>query len=647
MPNRLTRSVALATGLVLVTAGLAAANDRTLTEDGGAAVDPAVFERVHDQQGGDDGHLPSSSQNVRLVGKMRINQDQEGRVADVGALGNYAYVAAWAAPDCQKGGVYVFDISDPTAPKQINFIRTANDSYAGEGVQAVRLSTKSWTGDLLAFNNEDCLNKSNSVNARAGRTSKHAIGGVTLVDVTNPKVHRYLAEGVGDRTAGPLGDASEADAHEIHSAFVWEDENGTPGTDADDTAYAVLVDNEEAYDVDILDITNPAAPVLIAEYDLNQSFPGIIQPDLGSGESFLHDAVVKQIDGQYVMLLSYWDGGYVALNVDDPANASLLGDSTFPNPDQVLNAAIDPDPNLPPEGNAHQAEFSLDDDFVIGADEDFNAYKPFLSIAGGPPEPFSAGQVSDGVPFEQTDVVTGPTVFLGRACVPVAAAPAAYTIAVVERGACPFQAKIDNATTAGYDAIIVFNTTAGDAPLCEGLVTMLASSTIPAFFVARSVGYDILGIAGYDPANCPAGTNPALPAAGTAGQSVHISFKFDGWGYVRLFDYPSMTELDTYAIPQAHDPAFANGYGDLSVHEVAMSQTRNDLAYFAYYSAGFRVLRIVDDQLVEVGHFIDEGGNNIWGVEVWQQGGKEYVLASDRDYGLYIFEYTGPGAPNS
>lgn len=121
MPNRLTRSVALATGLVLVTAGLAAANDRTLTEDGGAAVDPAVFERVHDQQGGDDGHLPSSSQNVRLVGKMRINQDQEGRVADVGALGNYAYVAAWAAPDCQKGGVYVFDISDPTAPKQINF----------------------------------------------------------------------------------------------------------------------------------------------------------------------------------------------------------------------------------------------------------------------------------------------------------------------------------------------------------------------------------------------------------------------------------------------------------------------------------------------------------------------------------------------
>lgn len=648
MPNRLTRSVALATGLALVSAGLAVGHDLPLTDDGGAVLDPALEERTHDQHGGDEGHLPSSIENVRLVGKMRINQDQEGRVADVGVLGNYAYLAAWSAPSCQKGGVYVFDISNPAAPKQINFIRTANDSYAGEGVQAIHLSTQSWTGDLLAFNNEDCLNKSNSVNARNGKTSKHSIGGVTLVDVTNPKVHRYLAEGAGDRTAGALGTPTEADAHEVHSAFVWEDENGTT-TDADDRAYAVLVDNEEAHDVDILDITNPADPVLIAEYDLNETFDEIIQPDLGTAESFLHDMIVKEIGGHYVMLLSYWDGGYVALNVDDPTDPVYIGDTDFPNPDAVLNAAIEPDPDLPPEGNAHQAEFSSDNEYIVAADEDFDAYKPYLSIDGGTPEPFSAGVASGGVPFGQSDVVSGPTVFVGRACSPVAAAPASYAIAVVERGTCTFQVKIDSATAAGYDAIIVFNTTAGSTPLCEGLLNMLASSTIPAFFVSRSVGYEILGIAGYNPANCPSGTNPALPSAGTAGEPIDISFRFDGWGYVRLFDYGAgkMTELDTYAIPQAHDPAYAHGFGDLSVHEVAMSEARSDLAYFAYYAAGFRVARIVDGQLVETGHYIEEGGNNFWGVQVWEHDGKEYVLASDRDYGLYIFEYTGPGAPNS
>jgi hypothetical protein len=78
------------------------------------------------------------------------------------------------------------------------------------------------------------------------------------------------------------------------------------------------------------------------------------------------------------------------------------------------------------------------------------------------------------------------------------------------------------------------------------------------------------------------------------------------------------------------------------VHEVATSPTRNDLAYFSYYAGGFRVTKIVGDQLTEVGHFIDEGGNNFWGVQVFSHNGKEYVAASDRDYGLYIFEYTGP-----
>jgi hypothetical protein len=72
---------------------------------------------------------------------------------------------------------------------------------------------------------------------------------------------------------------------------------------------------------------------------------------------------------------------------------------------------------------------------------------------------------------------------------------------------------------------------------------------------------------------------------------------------------------------------------------------RNDLAYLSYYSGGFRVARIVDNKLVETGSYIGPEGNNFWGVQVWQKDGKEYVLASDRDYGLYIFEYTGPGRP--
>ena len=630
------RAIALGAVFALVVSSAASAIDPI--DDGALPiVSDAEEHRVHDQHGGEGGHLPASDLNVELVGKARINQDQEGRVADVGVLGNYAYLAAWSSPRCQKGGVYVFDINDPTNPKQINFIRTANDSYSGEGIQAIHLSTSAWTGDLLAFNNEDCLNN-------AGKTSKHSIGGFTLVDVTNPKTHKYLVEGFGDRNTPTLTD--EADAHEIHSIFVWEDDNGTESDHSDDRAYAVVTDNEEDIDTDIFDITDPRNPFMVAEFNMDVEFPQIVQADLGAGSSFLHDEIVKKIGDDYVMLLSYWDGGYVTLNVNDPANPEYIGDTDFTNPDPELLESIGT--MLPPEGNGHQAEFSLNNDFLVVADEDFGPYAPFLSIDGGSSTPFSAG-VATGPQLEEGDTLSGGTRFGGTGCdAGTFPAPAGATIAVVERGTCTFQVKLDNASAAGYDAAIIFNSADPAAsPNCEGLVNMAATTDILAFFVARSVGYSILGVPGYVPANCPAGVNPALPAAGTAGEPIEITVAFDGWGYVHLYANGAgkMTELDTYAIPQAHDPAFASGFGDMSVHEVAMSEVQNDLAYFSYYAAGFRVARIVNDELVEVGHFIDaggDGGNNFWGVQVWQHAGQEYVLASDRDFGLYIFQYTGP-----
>lgn len=74
-----------------------------------------------------------------------------------------------------------------------------------------------------------------------------------------------------------------------------------------------------------------------------------------------------------------------------------------------------------------------------------------------------------------------------------------------------------------------------------------------------------------------------------------------------------------------------------------MAVSRADPArqYFSYYAAGFRVTEIENDELVEKGHYIAEGGNNFWGVEVFSHGGEEYVAASDRDHGLWIFRYTG------
>jgi hypothetical protein len=209
----------------------------------------------------------------------------------------------------------------------------------------------------------------------------------------------------------------------------------------------------------------------------------------------------------------------------------------------------------------------------------------------------------------------------------------------VERGVCPFTEKLANITAAGYDAGIVFNNNPG----CEALVSMLAVGDIPFVFVSRSTGLRLLGL---DEAAVDTCATPT-PAAGAPSEETTIQAVFDGWGYVRLFstdiprspknDTGSITQVDTYAVPESQDPAFASGFGDLSVHEVAIDPNER-LAYLSYYAAGLRVVEYGKDGMTEVGAFIDEGGNNFWGVEVIEREGETYILASDRDYGLYVFQ---------
>jgi len=104
---------------------------------------------------------------------------------------------------------------------------------------------------------------------------------------------------------------------------------------------------------------------------------------------------------------------------------------------------------------------------------------------------------------------------------------------------------------------------------------------------------------------------------GTLGERYQASGEFDGWGYVNLHDAtdPDLPIIDTYIIPEANNEAFATGFGDLTVHEVKTDPRRGiNLAYFSYYAGGFRVAEFGANGIREVGRFIDEGGNNFWGV---------------------------------
>src|ERR671915_108452 len=104
-----------------------------------------------------------------------------------------------------------------------------------------------------------------------------------------------------------------------------------------------------------------------------------------------------------------------------------------------------------------------------------------------------------------------------------------------------------------------------------------------------------------------------------------------------------MRHVSAFAIEESRDERFALEFGDLSVHEFAADATEN-VAYSSYYAGGMRVFTFGPGGLTETGKFIDRGGNNFWGVEQFTLGNQRYFAGSDRDFGLYLFRYTGPGA---
>ncbi len=583
-----------------------------------SAIDTGTPDERH---GENDGHLLPTRNNVKVVGKAPVSDRAPGRVSDVTVFRKHAYLGAFRDPFCNKGGVAVFDIANPRKPKEVGFIPTGPNSYVGEGVQVVHLDTKHFTGDVLIFNNEICEG-----------LEPGTVGGATMVKVTNPENPKYLAQGFGDR--GLTGDAF---AHEVHSAFIWQDGR---------KAYAVLVDDYEAEDVDIFNVTDPRNPRKIAEHNLAELFPQIVQP--GLEEVFLHDMVVKNIGGRPVMLASYWDAGYVKLDVSDPRNPVYLGDSDFTRPDPELleRTGLQEEP----EGNGHYAEFTRDNEYIVGADEDFSPFGLRGSTDDGNTFPAVGGSATP--PILPDEPLSGTTVYVGRACNTDPAVPAPPEnggpwLAVVERGICTFDEKVANveAVTAngGYEGTIIFNRTGSDG--C-GLFGMSVTGERPAVSITRFDGFSLFDIEEqYNEEECRAGTGTELAPIklGTTGDFVTLNSFFNGWGYIHLFQNRQgrLVELDTFAVREAMDERFADDFGALTVHEVATSRMHDGLVYSSYYDAGFRVLRIKGDRLRPSGKFIGPRGNDFWGVQVFRHNGKEFVAASDRDYGLYILKWTG------
>jgi hypothetical protein len=610
------------------------------------------------QHGPMTGHLPPTQENVDLVSKLELT-GLEGGIADVGYFKGFAYLNAWA-PHCPDGGgVHVVDVRDPANPQKVGFLQANLNEHPGEGIHVMEVHTPFFDGDLLLHNNEACT------------SAEETELGMSMWDVTDPLNPVKLGQ-FGDPDPEPAL-FSIGTFHSIHSI---------QGFTQGDRAYAVLIDNEEGVsppfkDVDIVDITNPAAPVIVSERGL-EDWPDAQAPLANGDTVFFHDVQFKRIGGHDFLALSYWDAGQILLNVDDPANPVFVGDSDYLSPDPETGFEIS-------EGNSHEAYWSSNDKFLLSTDEDFGPFRTLFELTTGPNAGiYGAGEFgwTPQIAAQPGGMINGPTVFGGRGCInagpnagpdtvpgepspppasEIAAEPGELKTVVFTRGTCFFSTKVAAGQDLGYDAVIVGQSHGGtrNGILPDGFFCGGQGHDYDEQIPGICIGHRATHLMFNDPPSFTGPEGADIPV-GSLGERYQASGEFDGWGYVNLHDAtdPDLPIIDTYMIPEANNEAFATGFGDLTVHEVKTDPRRGiNLAYFSYYAGGFRVAEFGANGIREVGRFIDEGGNNFWGVfpigdELCGhgyvgchpgigQGQRPLILASDRDFGLYIFDYTG------
>jgi Ca2+-binding RTX toxin-like protein len=208
--------------------------------------------------------------------------------------------------------------------------------------------------------------------------------------------------------------------------------------------------------------------------------------------------------------------------------------------------------------------------------------------------------------------------------------------------------KADRARGAGWDAILIINRhltggAASDSAFCgSGGYTQFVVTAC----TTHEAGHAIFD----DPENYdrPYDDEAELAPIGTPStHELNATGTFDGWGYMGMYsttpdENGKLPLVDAYAIPESLNPDYAAGFGDLSIHEQATDPTE-PLTYTSYYSGGMRVFSLEAGKITPQGAFIDQEGSNFWGVEQFTgSDGERYIAGSDRDFGLYIFKYTGP-----
>jgi hypothetical protein len=299
------------------------------------------------------GNKGGSAWNIEAV----AHNDLGGRGfnGDVWTHQGYAYIGHWGFTDWATGngrfcptepnnGVAVVDATDAAHPVMVSRLQNPEGTSAEDVVVYTAESGPLAGRDVAVSGIQVC---------GGSRSDMSFPRGLQLWDVTDPANPTELGfwdsecctRGVHEFEVEHRADLGRTFAYATVPTSRYPDETTSSGfRDADGNG-----------DFRLIDITDPTAPFQVSDWgiqDIGGPFFGGqgCDPDANYGHGAEPSA-----DGK-VVFLSYWDSGFVKLDLTNPASPVFKGRSVYP-----ANA----------DGDAHSAQWDEGRKLLFGADEDF------------------------------------------------------------------------------------------------------------------------------------------------------------------------------------------------------------------------------------------------------------------------------------
>jgi hypothetical protein len=303
----------------------------------------------------DGGSKAGSALNMEAVGHSDLGG--RGFNADVWAHEGYAYVGHWGfsdwsnrnnpgrfCPEAPNSGVAVVDARNPANPVVVSKLQNPAGTSAEDVVVFTARYGPLAGHDIAAAGIQYCA---------GSRYDAGADRGLMLWDVTNPSTPvrlGYLNTGCCTRGVHEFEVEHRAD---LGRTFAYATVPTSRYPDASTPSGYRDADGDG--DFRLIDITNPLAPVQVSDWGI-QDVGGPFGPGQGCDPdpNYGHGAEPSE-DGKLVFL-SYWDSGFIALDLTNPAVPVFHGRTVYP-----ANA----------DGDAHSSSYDDARKLLFTADEDF------------------------------------------------------------------------------------------------------------------------------------------------------------------------------------------------------------------------------------------------------------------------------------